>query len=187
MTRVLITGFEPFGGATVNPSGELAKRLAGEWDTAILPVEFDGLRKRVQDLFADPRPTHVISLGVSGKATGVTFERVALNLADARIADNAGVQPVDGAVIPGGPVAFLTTLPVRTMMKAVKQAGLPAELSLSAGSYVCNALMYTLLYEAAKLPAQARPRCGFIHVPEFETLSLEAGERAIRAVLQVLS
>ena len=101
--HILVTGFEPFGGDDVNPSAELVARLRGEVATAVLPVEFEALRELVPALLAEHHPSHVVCLGLSGRATGLTLERVALNLADARIPDNAGHQPIDQSIVPDGP------------------------------------------------------------------------------------
>ena len=184
--KTLVTGFEPFGGSDRNPSAELITRIEGEAVTAVLPVEFDALRKLVLDLLAEHRPTHVVCLGLSGRASGLTLERVAINLIDARIPDNAGDQPVDRPVIPGGPAARFSTLPVKTMLRAVQATGVPGELSLSAGSYVCNALFYHVLHVAAAFPQNTRPRCGFIHVPSEDILDLDSQERGLRASLSHL-
>ena len=181
--KTLVTGFEPFGGSDRNPSAELITRLEGEAITVVLPVEFEAVRKLVPDLLAEHHPTHVVCLGLSGCATGLTLERVAINLIDARIPDNAGDQPVDRPVIPGAPAARFATLPVKAMLRALQASGVPGELSLSAGSYVCNALLYLMLHEAAALPREIRPLCGFIHVPPEDVLDLDSQERGLRAAL----
>lgn len=183
---MLVTGFEPFAGASVNPSSELARRLSDIAVTAALPVEFGPLERLLGDLLEEVRPSAVVCLGLSQGCRGLTFERVAVNLVDARISDNAGVQPVDQPVVAGGPTGYFTTLPVKAMASAVRAAGIPAELSLSAGSYACNALMYLALHAAAALPERSRPRCGFVHVPSEPTLSLDAQERGLRAALRVV-
>jgi len=184
--KILVTGFEPFGGSDHNPSEELITRVEGEFATVVLPVEFGTVRRLVPALLAEHTPTHVVCLGLSGRASGLNVERVAVNLIDARIPDNAGAQPVDRPVVPGGPAARFATLPVKAMLRAVHATGVPGELSLSAGSYVCNALFYLVLHEAAALPRDSRPRCGFIHVPPEETLDLDSQERGLRAVLNHL-
>ena len=181
--KTLVTGFEPFGGSDRNPSAELITRLEGDAITVVLPVEFETVRKLVPDLLAEHRPTHVVCLGLSGCATGLTLERVAINLIDARIPDNAGDQPVDRPVIPGAPAARFSTLPVKAMLHAVQATGTPGELSLSAGSYVCNALLYHVLHAAATFPRDIRPRCGFIHVPSEEAVDLDSQERGLRAAM----
>lgn len=183
---VLVTGFDPFAGASANPSAELAGRLSDIAVTAVLPVEFGLLGRLLGDLLEEARPSAVVCLGLSEASRGLTFERVAVNLVDARIADNAGVQPVDEQVVPGGPAGYFTTLPVKAMVRAAHAAGVPGELSLSAGSYACNALMYLALHAAAMLPERSRPRCGFVHVPSEPTLSLDAQERGLRAALRVV-
>lgn len=185
--RVLVTGFEPFGGDDTNPSGQLVERLADTHPGVVLPVEFRNLRQRVNELMEQWRPTHVVSLGLSARATGITYERVALNLIDAPIADNAEQQPVDVPVVEGGPDALWVGLPVKEMMAATRAVDVPAELSLSAGAYVCNALLYTLLTEAGRRPEGDRPRCGFVHVPPVATLDLDSQERGLRAALNVLT
>lgn len=183
----LITGFEPFGGDALNPSAELTRRFAGEAATAILPVDFAALRQQLPQLIARHRPEHVVCLGLSGAATGLTFERVGLNLIDARIPDNSGAQPVDEPVVVGGPDAYFATLPVKAMRRATQRAGAPAELSLTAGSYACNALLYLVLHLAAVAPPDAGFRAGFIHVPRIEILSLDAQEEGLRAALTSLN
>ncbi|MDO5065736.1 MAG: hypothetical protein Q4D96_00445 [Propionibacteriaceae bacterium] len=184
---ILITGFEPFDGSTTNPSGELAQRLAGTHPSVVLPVEFAGLRERLGDLIDRWKPSYVVCLGLSAPATGITFERVALNLIDATIPDNAGEQPVDVPVVEGGEAALWSTLPVKQMLAATREAGVPGELSLSAGAYVCNALLYTLLGIAAERPTTTRPRCGFIHLPPAQVLDLDSQEKGLRAALNTLS
>lgn len=180
---ILLTGFEPFAGDTVNPSAELVTRLAGEFAAEVLPVEFAAIKTAIPALLMTHQPSAVVCLGLSNSASGLTLERIAVNLADARIADNSGSQPVDEPVLSGGPVAYFTTLPVKRMLSAILTAGVPGELSMSAGSYVCNAAMYHFLHAAAALPEDLRPRCGFIHVPQEETLDLDAQERGLRAAL----
>ena len=184
--KTLVTGFEPFGGFNRNPSAELITRLEGDAITVVLPVEFEAVRKLIPDLLAEHRPTHVVCLGLSGCATGLTLERVAINLIDARIPDNAGDQPVDRPVIPGAPAARFSTLPVKAMLRAVQATGIPGELSLSAGSYVCNALLYHVLHAAAAFPRDIRPRCGFIHVPSEDAVDLDSQERGLRAAMEHL-
>ena len=186
MVKTLVIGFEPFGGSDRNPSAELITRIEGEAITVVLPVEFDAVRKLVPDLLVEHGPTHVVCLGLSGRASGLTLERIAVNLIDARIPDNAGDQPVDRPVIPGGPAARFSTLPVKAMLRAVQATGVPGELSLSAGSYVCNALLYHVLHAAAVFPRNTRPRCGFIHVPSEDILDLDSQERGLRAALSHL-
>ncbi len=168
---VLLTGFEPFGGDDVNPSWEAARRLdgrtiAGARVTArCLPCIFGeslgALRREVRAL----RPAAVICCGVAGSRAAITPERVAVNLDDARIPDNAGRQPLDQPVIPRGPAAYFSTLPVKAITAALAAAGFPAEVSHTAGSFVCNHVFYGLMHALARSRRQPQARGGFIHVP----------------------
>lgn len=165
MKKVLITGFEPFGGESINPSWEVAKILAKQphIDAVQLPCVFDRsldvLREKIQAL----QPDMVICIGQAGGRSSIEIERVAINLNDASIPDNQGNQPIDTAIVPHAPAAYFTTLPAKAMVQAVKNAGVPASLSLSAGSYVCNHAMFGLLHFLAENFPQTRG--GFIHIP----------------------
>lgn len=165
MKKVLITGFEPFGGENINPSWEVAKILAKQphIDAVQLPCVFDRsldvLREKIQTL----QPDVVICIGQAGGRSSIEIERVAINLNDASIPDNQGNQPIDTAIVPHAPAAYFTTLPAKAMVQAVKNAGVPASLSLSAGSYVCNHAMFGLLHFLAENFPQTRG--GFIHIP----------------------
>lgn len=179
MRTVLVTGFEPFGGRTLNASGEAVARLATVWTgperlvTAVLPVDLDAAPSRLRELLADVRPDVVVAVGEAGSRTAVSVERVALNLVDARIPDNAGAAPVDRPVVAGAPLAYLSSLPVRACADAVRAVGVPAEVSYSAGTFVCNAVLYALLHVLAvagsgvdpPTAAAAGVRGGFVHVP----------------------
>lgn len=166
MTTVLLTGFEPFGGDGVNPSGDAVRRVAETWDgpqrlvTEVLPVTFAGAAERIRALIAAHEPDVVIAVGLAGGRSAVGIERVAVNLADARIPDNDGAQPVDEPCIEGAPAAVFATLPVKALAAAVAAAGIPAEVSHTAGTFVCNHVFFTAL--AAAPPTT---RAGFIHVP----------------------
>jgi pyroglutamyl-peptidase len=163
MTGVLLTGFEPFADDPVNPSGDAVRLAAQLWDgpetliTAVLPVTFADAAVRLRALIAEHDPDVVLATGLAGGRSTVCVERVAVNLIDARIPDNAGAQPVDEPCVPGGPAAWFATVPVKAMARAVAAAGIPASLSLSAGTYVCNHVFANAV-DAAR-------RAGFIHVP----------------------
>ena len=165
---MLITGFEPFGGSTVNPSQEIARNLHGreiaghEVVAALLPCVFGTaiveLRRQVRAV----KPRLVICLGQAGGRTAITPERVAINVDDARIPDNAGTQPVDRPVVRGGPAAYFSTLPVKAIVAGLRAEGVPAEVSQTAGTFVCNHVFYGLMHA---LRRRRGVRGGFIHVP----------------------
>jgi pyroglutamyl-peptidase len=164
VTTVLLTGFEPFDAALSNSSGDAVSLVAARWRspetlvTAILPVVFAAT---LDELIATHAPDIVIATGLAVGRSSVTPERVAINLADARIPDNAGRQPLDLPIVPGGPAAYFSGLPIKAMVAGMRQANIPAELSQSAGTFVCNAVMYRLLHSVAGTGIRA----GFIHVP----------------------
>jgi pyroglutamyl-peptidase len=165
---LLVTGFEPFGGDTVNPSQEVAIALHGRVFGGVpvvglaLPCRFGASLDALRSAIAAHRPQLVLALGLASGRSELSLERVAINLDDARIADNAGAQPIDTPVVPGAPAALFTTLPVKAMVAAMRAAGHPAGLSLSAGSFVCNHVFYGLLHA---LRRRRGVRGGFMHLP----------------------
>jgi pyroglutamyl-peptidase len=171
MNDILVTGFEPFAGDTVNPSMELALALDGvvvggcRIAGRVLPCAFDAARPALDAALDATRPALVFALGQGGGRCDLSFERVALNLVDARIADNDGAQPIDEAVIAGAPAAHFATLPLKAIVAALRERGVPASLSLSAGSFVCNAVFYALLDRLARDAAWHGTRAGFVHLP----------------------
>ena len=166
--KILLTAFEPFGGDTVNPAQEavalVADTVAGAQIVKIdVPVVFGKAIETVRAAMEHERPDAVLCIGQAGGRIGLTPERVAINCDDGRIPDNEGNQPVDQPVMADGAPAYFATLPVKAMVNAIKAAGVPASLSNTAGTYVCNHLMYGVLYHIAKsYPAM---RGGFMHVP----------------------
>ena len=193
MTRVLLTGFEPFGTATSNPSGEIVKQISGDnIVTAILPVAYAQSAERLLELIAEHNPDVVICLGQAEGRTQITPEKVAINLDDARLPDNAGVQRSDVKILDDGPDAYFTTLPIKEMVDAIKAQGIPASVSLSAGAFLCNHVFYV----AQNKFAGSNFRSGFVHVPlmdsqapEFPglpTMPLDQMVKAVRAMLEVL-
>nr|WP_274637522.1 pyroglutamyl-peptidase I [Microbacterium bovistercoris] len=166
MPGVLLTGFEPFAGDAANPSGDAVRLAPSLWDgpepltTAVLSVTFAGAAQRLRELIAAHEPDVVIATGLAGGRDAVSIERVAVNLIDARIPDNAGAQPVDLPCVPGGPAAWFATVPVKAMTVAVTDRGIPCRLSLSAGSFVCNHVFAHAMDAVA-----SGARAGFVHVP----------------------
>jgi pyroglutamyl-peptidase len=168
---ILLTGFEPFGGEAVNPSWEIARALDG-WHcegrvvrTALLPCAFGDALQRLDDALAAWQPELVLCLGQAGGRTEISIERAALNVDDARIPDNLGRQPIDAAVVAGGPAAYFSTLPIKAGARDLRAAGIAAAVSNTAGTFVCNHVFYALMHRLATLPALARTRGGFVHVP----------------------
>lgn len=180
---VLVTGFEPFDGEDVNPSWEICNRLprsvAGmRVETVRVPCEFRHAIEVVAAAIERHRPAIVLGLGQAGGRAHMSVERVAINVDDARIPDNAGEQPVDEAIAPNGPPAYFSTLPVKAMVQAMRAAGVPAQVSNTAGTYVCNHLMYGVLHFLAASGSEAR--AGFVHVPYAEEQVLDkAGTAAL--------
>lgn len=166
--KILLTGFEPFGGETVNPALKAVRRVKDRiGDAQILklavPVVFEKSIRTVADVILDEKPDAVVCVGQAGGRCEMTVERVAINLDDAGIPDNEGGRPVDRVIRADGAPAYFSTLPVKSMIAAMRDAGVPAGISNSAGTYVCNHLMYGVLYTLARCLPQARG--GFIHVP----------------------
>lgn len=165
---VLVTGFEPFDRDTVNPSWEVAAALDG-WvcegatvHAVQLPCVFGLAAERLDQALQQWRPQLVVGLGLAGGRCEWQPERVAINCDDARIPDNAGRQPIDTAVVPGGPAAHFSSLPIKAIVQALRAAGLPASVSNTAGTFVCNHVFYALMHRLAGLPGV---RGGFVHVP----------------------
>lgn len=173
---VLITGFEPFGGEALNPSWEVCTRLpqtiAGlRVETCRVPCEFRRSIEVAAEAIVRHRPKLVILLGQAGGRAHLSVERVAINVDDARQPDNAGAAPVDEAIAVPGPPAYFSTLPIKAVARAMRAAGVPAEVSNSAGTYVCNHLMYGVLHFLAA--SGAAGRAGFIHLPYAEEQVLD--------------
>ena len=173
--RVLVTGFEPFAGASSNPSQAVVDRLKTavlpgiELHCAVLPVEFGRSAELLLGLVDDVQPHIAIALGQAEGRTKITPERVAVNLDDARIADNAGNQRVDAEIVRGGPSAYFSTLPVKDIVNALDADGVPAAISTTAGTFVCNHVFYAMQHHCVGLDMAT----GFIHMPLMED---QAGE-----------
>lgn len=168
MMKILVTGFDPFGGEKVNPAYEAVKLLPDKIGEAKIikleiPTSFNGSKKAMEEVLEIHRPDVVISVGQAGGRAEITPEWVAINLAEARITDNDGYQPVEITLEADGPAAYFATIPVKAMVRNIRAHGLPSHISYTAGTYVCNSVMYRVLHMAAtKYP---RMRAGFIHVP----------------------
>jgi pyroglutamyl-peptidase len=173
---VLLTGFDAFGDdrychPPLNPSWLAAEVLHGEEIAGHrivgvqLPCMFDASLTKLQEQLLLNQPALVICLGQAGGRSAISLERVAININDARMADNAGMQPVDTPVVTGGPSAYFSTLPIKAMLLALQQSGAPAEVSQTAGTFVCNHVFYGLMHLLATDAALAGTRGGFVHVP----------------------
>jgi pyroglutamyl-peptidase len=169
MTRVLLTAFEPFGGEQVNPSQLAVQRLAAEGVdgvelvTAFLPVVYDTAGDALRAAIAEHDPDLVICAGEAGGRFGITPEKVAINRNDTVLPDNAGRAPVDEPIEADGPVGYFTGLPVAAIVEALRDAGIPAEVSWTAGAYLCNHVFYSLMHLIAT--ERTGLRGGFVHVP----------------------
>ena len=198
--KILLTGFEPFGGSPLNPSEQVVKALqigpppVKELETLILPVDGGRAPGMLKAALAEHQPDAVICLGEAGRSA-ISLERAALNLLDYCVPDNSGVTITDQPIRPDGPAAYFSTLPLRPIQSALLAAGIPCELSLTAGAYLCNQVFYTLMdtlaFSGRQVPA------GFIHLPSLleqvalrglsqPSMALEAQVRAIRVVLEMV-
>ena len=192
MKKLLITGFDPFDGATVNPSWEAVKLLPekiGDYELCKLqiPTVFGVAPRTVLEKAAEIHPDVIISVGQAGGRAAVTPERIGINIRDARISDNAGISPKNEIIAPTGADGYFSTLPVQAMIAAINNAGLPAAISNTAGTFVCNDVLYSLLHHYADTAV----RCGFIHVPYLPeqgtpSLTLEQTVAALTAAISAL-
>ena len=176
MATILLTGFEPFAGAESNSSWDAVERVAESWSgeddlvIELLPVTFRGAGRAMRELIAHHDPDVIIATGLANGRAAVTPERVAINVEDARIPDNAGYQPHDREI--GMQAAYFTGLPIRKIVERIREAGIPSEVSNTAGTYVCNSLMYQLMGEVEGAERVA----GFIHVPNSPELAAGTDE-----------
>ena len=197
--KLLLTGFEPFDGRSLNPSQLAVQQLVSEGlpgceiVPVILPVIADIAPGLLLTRLEEVQPEVLLSLGLAGSRPVISIERIAINLLDFRIPDNAGRQLLDNPIVADGPAAYFATLPVRAMYEAVLAAGVPVELSLSAGAYLCNQVMYAALHLIAV--RGWRIRAGFVHLPALPemvttrpipSMSLETMLTGLRAMLAVI-
>ena len=164
--KLLITGFDPFGGEKINPSWEAVKLLPEKIGAyriykMEIPTVFSVAARQVLEQARKLQPDVILSVGQAGGRSAVTPERVAINLRDASICDNAGDKPQEQPIVEGGPAAYFSTVPCKKMVEAMKQAGFPAAVSNSAGTFVCNDVLYSVLHHFNGTDLRA----GFIHVP----------------------
>lgn len=195
---VLLTGFEPFDGDSVNPSWEVVRQLQGatiagaQVQTLELPCVFGASLRVLERAVGHHQPAIVIAVGQAGGRADITPERVAINLNDARIADNAGKKPTDQAIQKHGPAAYFSTLPVKAIVQALHRAGVPASVSHTAGTFVCNHVFYGLMDMQERYGIQ---RCGFVHIPfspdqaalrdSAPSMALDDMVRALRIVVDI--
>jgi len=168
--KILLTGFEPFGGEKINPAFEILKILPEsigncKLTKCELPTSYKESTKAIESLLEAERPDVVLSLGQAGGSFGLVVEKIGVNLRDANAADNDGHRASHEVIYEDGDTAYYSTLPVKAIVKSIRSSNIPATLSYSAGAYVCNNVLYTLLYLSKK--RYTNIRCGFIHVPYF--------------------
>ena len=193
--KIIVTGFDPFGGETINPSIECVKALPEiegvELIRLELPTVFKESAKRLNEVINDVKPDAVLSVGQAGGRAGITMERIAINVDDARIPDNISQQPIDETIQLDGEAAYFTTLPIKRIVKAIREAGISAEVSNSAGTFVCNHIMYQSLFAATK--ADKPFKAGFMHIPfipeqttDKPSLPLEESTRALQIAIETI-
>lgn len=201
LMKILLTGFDPFGGETINPAWEAVKMVQNQIDDIEIvklkvPTVFYKSIAKVAEVLEREKPDAVLCIGQAGGRYDLTPERVAININDARIPDNEGQQPIDIPVFEDGAAAYFSTLPVKAMVKAIRHAGVPASVSNTAGTFVCNHLMYGVLYTLEKKYPGVRG--GFMHVPfitsqivhrfpSAPSLSIEDIVKGIEAALRAIA
>ena len=193
--KIIVTGFDPFGGEKINPSIECVKSLPEiegvELIRLELPTVFKESAKRLNEVINDVKPDAVLSVGQAGGRAGITMERIAINVDDARIPDNISQQPIDEAIQLDGEAAYFTTLSIKRIVKAIREAGISAEVSNSAGTFVCNHIMYQALFAATK--ADKPFKAGFMHIPfipeqttDKPSLPLEESTKALQIAIETI-
>ena len=193
--KIIVTGFDPFGGEKINPSIECVKALPEiegvELIRLELPTVFKESAKRLNEVINDVKPDAVLSVGQAGGRAGITMERIAINVDDARIPDNISQQPIDEEIQVEGEAAYFSTLPIKRIVKAIREAGISAEVSNSAGTFVCNHIMYQALFAATK--ADKPFKAGFMHIPfipeqtaDKPFLPLEESTKALQIAIETI-
>lgn len=196
--KIVVTAFEPFGGEVINPANEALQLLEEEVQGVkivklVVPTVFGKAINTIEAVLEKEKPNVVICIGQAGGRADITVERIAINIDDAKMADNEGNMPVDKPIIKDGPAAYFSTLPIKKIVEKIKDHGIPASVSNSAGTFVCNHLMYGLLDTIDK--QKLNTIGGFIHVPYIPqqtlekintpSMSLEDITRAIRCAIEV--
>ena len=193
--KIIVTGFDPFGGEKINPSIECVKALPEiegvELIRLELPTVFKESAKRLNEVINEVKPDAVLSVGQAGGRPGITMERIAINVDDARIPDNISQQPIDETIQTKGAAAYFSTLPIKRIVKAIREAGISAEVSNSAGTFVCNHIMYQALFAATK--ADKPFKAGFMHIPfipeqttDKPSLPLEESTKALQIAIETI-
>ena len=193
--KIIVTGFDPFGGEKINPSIECVKALPEVEGVELirleLPTVFKESAKRLNEVINDVKPDAVLSVGQAGGRAGITMERIAINVDDARIPDNISQQPIDEEIQVEGEAAYFSTLPIKRIVKAIREAGISAEVSNSAGTFVCNHIMYQALFAATK--ADKPFKAGFMHIPfipeqttDKPSLPLEESTKALQIAIETI-
>ena len=193
--KIIVTGFDPFGGEKINPSIECVKALPEiegvELFRVELPTVFKESAKRLNEAINEVKPDAVLSVGQAGGRSGISMERIAINVDDARIPDNISQQPIDETIQTEGAAAYFSTLPIKRIVKAIREAGISAEVSNSAGTFVCNHIMYQALFAATK---SDKPfKAGFMHIPFIPeqttnkpSLPLEESTKALQIAIETI-
>lgn len=193
--KIIVTGFDPFGGEKINPSIECVKALPEVEGVELirleLPTVFKESAKRLNEVINEVKPDAVLSVGQAGGRPGITMERIAINVDDARIPDNISQQPIDEIIQTEGAAAYFSTLPIKRIVKAIREAGISTEVSNSAGTFVCNHIMYQALFAATK--AEKTFKAGFMHIPfipeqttDKPSLPLEESTKALQIAIETI-
>ena len=171
MMKILVTGFDPFGGEKINPAMETIKRLP---DTILgaqiikleIPTVVGKSLAKIKEAVEKENPDVVLSIGQAGGRSEITVERIGINIDDCRIPDNEGNQPIDEPVVTGGPAAYFVTIPIKAIVEKIKAHNIPASISNTAGTFICNHVCYGVAHLAATRTATGKPmKSGFIHIP----------------------
>ena len=193
--KIIVTGFDPFGGEKINPSIECVKALPEIEGVELFRIELPTIFKesaiRLNEVINNVKPDVVLSVGQAGGRSGITMERIAINVDDARIPDNSSQQPINEVIQRDGEAAYFTTLPIKRIVQAIREGGILAEVSNTAGTFVCNHIMYQALFAATK--ADKPFKSGFMHIPfipeqttDKPSLPLEESTKALQIAIETI-